>query len=63
MIKIDFTKSDGTYVLTDALYLPDDHTHSDQEIEQMKQDRFDKWLALLLTPYVDTTTSTNGVII
>jgi len=60
MIKIDFTKTNGTYSLTDALYLPDDHAFTDQEIEQMKQDRFDNWITFLLTPPVN---SINGGVI
>lgn len=39
-MKIDFT-IDG---FTDAIYLPDDHGLSDDEIEAMKQARYDAWL-------------------
>lgn len=47
MLKIDFEKTDGTYTLVDAIYLPDDHKLSDKEIEAIKQKRFDDWLAIM----------------
>lgn len=50
MIKIDFEKTDGTYTLRDALHLEDDHTFSEEEIEAMKQARFDNWIAILTAP-------------
>lgn len=46
-MKIDFEKSDGMYTLRDALVLPDDHTITDIEIEAMKQQRFDNWIAII----------------
>jgi hypothetical protein len=49
MIKIDFT-IDG---FSDALYLSDDHGLTDAEIEAMKQDRYDKWIAFINTPPVE----------
>lgn len=52
MIKIDFTKTDGVYTLQDALYLPDDHTLTETDIEAMKQQRFDNWLAVITAPEV-----------
>jgi hypothetical protein len=50
MVKIDFsvTTTYGNY--TDALYLPDDHTFTDAEIESIKQERVDNWLALIAAP-------------
>ena len=49
MIKIDFTKSseDGIYTYSDALHLPANHTYTEEQIEAMKQERFDRWLALI----------------
>ena len=60
MVRIDFTKTDGIYTLQDALYLPDDNQLSDSEIEALKQERFDNWVAVLLTPVIsnDSTTPT-----
>lgn len=53
MIKIDF-EFDSTYgVFRDALHLPDDHGLSDAEIEAMKQQRFDNWLAVVNPPPVE----------
>ncbi len=52
MIKIDFTKSssDGVYTYSDALHLPANHSYTKQEIEDMKQARFDRWLNMILNP-------------
>lgn len=49
-MKIDFVKTDGTHTLSDALYLPDDQTFTDAEIEAMKQKRFDNWVAVITAP-------------
>jgi hypothetical protein len=61
MIKIDFIKTseDGVYSFSDALHLPINHTYTEEEIEAMKQARFDKWLALILyvQPEEEITTS------
>lgn len=48
MIKIDFQKSQGLAAFSDAIYLPDDHTFTEAEIEAMKQERFDTWLAIIM---------------
>ena len=46
-MKIDFffVTQHGTFA--DALHLPDDHTHTEAEIEAMKQQRLDNWLAVV----------------
>ena len=51
-IKIDFTKTseDGVYSFSDALHLPINHAYTDEEIEAMKQQRFDNWLNMILNP-------------
>lgn len=46
-MKIDFEKTDGTYTLRDAIHLPDDHTYSEEEVEAMKQARFDNWITII----------------
>jgi len=51
-ISIPFTKTDGTYTLTDSLVLPSNHTFADVEIEQIEQDRFDKYVIFMTTPVV-----------
>lgn len=45
MIKIDFELESDYGVFRDAIYLPEDHTMTDAEIEAMKQQRLDNWLA------------------
>ncbi len=50
MIKIDFEKTDGVNNFRDALWLEDDHTFTEVEIEAMKQARFDNWIAIINAP-------------
>lgn len=52
MIKIDFEMKDaaGVYTYRDALHLADDHYFTEDEIESMKQARFNKWLSIITTP-------------
>lgn len=52
MIKIDFTKTsgDGVYSFSDALHLRADHSYTEEQIEAMKQARFDNWLNMILNP-------------
>jgi hypothetical protein len=50
MIKIDFTFDTEYGVFSDAISLPDDHTFTDDEIEAMKQERVDNWIAILEAP-------------
>ena len=47
---LEFTMTDGEYVFTDALILPDDHTLPESDIEAMKQQRFANWLGVLNAP-------------
>jgi len=51
-IKINFTKTsnDGVYSYSDALHLPENHSLTEEEIEAMKQARFDNWLNMILNP-------------
>lgn len=51
MIRIIFEKTHDTYgVFRDALYLPEDHAFTDIELEDMKQQRFDNWIAAIIAP-------------
>ena len=52
MIAINFTLSqpDGRYKFSDTLYLEDDHSLTDAEIEAMKQARYDKWYDYITNP-------------
>ena len=54
MIKIDFEFESNFGVYRDALYLPEDHTYTDDEINAMKQERFDNWIAVVTAPPVET---------
>jgi hypothetical protein len=46
MIKIDFSKTHEKYgTFADAIHLDENHTYTDDEIEAMKQQRFDNWVA------------------
>jgi hypothetical protein len=53
MIKIDFEFQTVYGKFADALYLPDDHTYSDAEIDVMKQQRLDNWIAIITAPSPD----------
>lgn len=50
MITIPFELTDGTHTLTDAISLPDDHNFTTEEIEAMKQKRFDDWVVIITAP-------------
>jgi len=50
MVKIDFSFDTQYGKFADAIVLPDDHTLTDAEIEAMKQQRLDNWIAVLTTP-------------
>jgi len=54
MVKIDFTKSNGRYSYSDALiFTQEDYAAlTEDQIEAMKQARFDKWYAIIT--YVPT---------
>jgi hypothetical protein len=49
-MKIDFTFSSPYGTFSDALVLPDDHGLSNEQIEAMKQQRFDNWIAVITAP-------------
>lgn len=50
MVKIDFEFDTAFGLFRDALHLPDDHGLSDAEIESMKQERVDNWVAVVSAP-------------
>jgi len=52
-MKIDFTFDTEFGKFSDALHLPDDHVMTDLEIEAMKQQRLDNWLAIVSSPPVE----------
>jgi hypothetical protein len=50
MIKIDFEFETQYGVFRDALYLPEDHDLSQEQIDAMKQERLDNWLFIVENP-------------
>jgi hypothetical protein len=50
MIKIDFTFDTEYGVFSDALVLPEDHGFTDAQLDEMKQDRVDNWIAIITAP-------------
>ena len=46
-MKIDFSFDTDHGKFVDAIVLTDDHTFSDAEIEDMKQQRLDNWIAVV----------------
>ena len=50
MVKIDFSFHSQYGTFADALHLPDDHGLSDEQIEAMKQQRLDNWIAVITAP-------------
>ncbi len=50
-MKIDFEFQTEHGVFRDALHLDDDHGLSDEQIEAMKRQRVDNWIALVTTPH------------
>ena len=49
-MKIDFEFTTPHGLFRDALHLPDDHTFNDDEIQAMKQQRVDNWVAVVTAP-------------
>jgi len=49
-MKIDFEFETKYGKYSDALYLPDDHTFTDDEIQAMKQQRLDAWVSFIENP-------------
>jgi hypothetical protein len=49
-MKIDFEFTTPHGVFRDALHLPDDHTFTDEDIQAMKQQRVDNWIAVVTAP-------------
>lgn len=50
MIKIDFQFETPHGKFADALHLPDDHTFTEDEIQAMKEQRRDNWIAVVTAP-------------
>lgn len=52
-MKIDFEFQTEHGLFRDALNLPDDHGLTDAQIEALKQERVDNWIAIVTAPPVD----------
>jgi hypothetical protein len=52
-MKIDFEFETPHGLFRDALHLPDDHAFTDEEIQTMKQQRVDNWIAVVTAPPVE----------
>lgn len=53
MLKIDFEFQTEHGLFRDALHLPDDHGLTDAQIEAMKEQRRDNWIAVVTSPPPD----------
>jgi len=58
-IRFMFETKYGTF--SDSLTLPDDHTFTDDELEAMKVQRRDNWIAHIETPAPETTEETTPI--
>ena len=52
-MKIDFEFQTEHGLFRDALHLADDHTFTDEEIQAMKQERVDNWVAVVTAPHAE----------
>lgn len=52
-MKIDFEFQTEHGLFRDALHLPDDHGLTDAQIEAMKVERRDNWIAVVTAPPVE----------
>lgn len=58
MIKIDFHFETEYGKFADAIYLEDNHSFTDEEIQKMKEERRDNWLALIKNPPIEEVNQT-----
>lgn len=47
---VDFTFKTAYGTFSDALNLPDDQQFTDEQIEEMKQQRLNNWIAIITNP-------------
>lgn len=59
MVKIDFSFHSQYGTFADALYLPDDHVLTQEEINAMQQQRFDEWITIVTTPPSEDNSNNN----
>lgn len=58
MIKIDFEFHTQYGIFRDAIHLPDDHGLTETDIQVMKEQRRDNWIAVVTAPPVESTEET-----
>ena len=56
-MKIDFEYQTNHGLFRDALHLPDDHSFTDADIQAMKEQRRDNWIAVVAAPPVEETSA------
>jgi hypothetical protein len=61
MIKIDFEFQTPHGKFADALHLPEDHTFTEAEIQAMKEQRRDNWIAVVTAPPVEQPETTKEI--
>lgn len=61
MIKIDFSIPTDYGMYKDAIYLEENHNLTEQEINQLKLDRVNSWIALVTTSIQESSTSIDPV--
>lgn len=52
-MKIDFEFQTEHGMFRDALHLPDDHGLTEEQVQAMKQERVDNWIAAVTAPPVE----------
>ena len=57
MVSIDFVILKDGYKFSDAIVLEDNHGLSDEQIDAMKQARFDAWYTIVTTPVEENDTT------
>lgn len=60
-MKIDFEFQTAYGLFRDALHLDDDHGMSDEQIETMKQERVNNWIAVVSAPPAEEVSSVDEV--
>lgn len=58
MIKIDFEFGTPHGIFRDALHLPEDHSFSEADIQALKEQRRDNWIAVVTAPPVEEPSNT-----
>lgn len=61
MIKIDFEFQTPHGKFADALHLPENHGLSEAEIQAMKEQRRDNWIAIVTAPTVEQPETTKEI--